>query len=323
MSSNKHCALGALFFGLIQISPNAFASDLEDPATLGAKPEITVGVLDDVNVPGNFFTFDEARSDLEALLSLQTTVKSQGSRGTCSIFSATAALESLMKIREERDYDLSENYLEFLVMAKMKSYPSEGSDTPLNFPAFQRYGTIEEASWPYETQDWTKLDELSVDEKARALATCGHLTVRAQRDICLLSHLDPNRDVYYTMAKSFRAAHRLDRVGYRTLSQASDIRWVLRENRPLVLSVEFFYGAWNHRKMVEYGIGERDMKLWDNGVVTTPTSKDVSLSREHPAGHSIVVVGYDDAKRVYYFKNSWGTTGFGVTSNLMGSTEPT
>jgi len=70
--------------------------------------------------------------------------------------------------------------------------------------------------------------------------------------------------------------------------------------------------------MVEYGLGARDMELWGRGYVGKPTSKDVRISRQHPAGHSFVIVGYDDQRRVYHFKNSWGSSDFGLKSDLQG-----
>ena len=68
---------------------------------------------------------------------------------------------------------------------------------------------------------------------------------------------------------------------------------------------------------------------------------DLAHSNEHSAGHSVVVVGYDDEreieyqvkmkngrtkkfkrKGVYYFKNSWGTTNFGTTTEIEGKVFP-
>lgn len=64
-------------------------------------------------------------------------------------------------------------------------------------------------------------------------------------------------------------------------------------------------------------------------------------SSKHPAGHSVLVVGYDDNviveklvrltngttkkvtyKGVYYFKNSWGTSSFGKDFQIDGVKYP-
>ncbi len=288
-----------------------------DEAALGPQPKQIVPVVETHSFLGlEALRLDRAvrnSNDLQAAIGFQTPVKSQGGRGTCSIFSATGALESLLKIRDNEEHDLSENYLEYLVMTRMKSYPSEGSDTNVNFPAYNRYGAISESSWPYETQDWTKGGD---SEKAKKV--CGHLT-STKKLACLLGHMDPDRDEFASEAAQFRNDYRLYTLGYAVVNSQQQIKNILNSNQPMILSVDFFYGAWNHRLMEEYGIGKRDMKKWAQGVVSTPTSQDVQLSHQHPAGHSIVVVGYNDAEKVYYFKNSWGTGSFGAQSDILGS----
>ncbi len=253
---------------------------------------------------------------LSDLISLQTPVKSQGSRGTCSIFASMGHLESVFKIIYKTDLDLAENYLEYLVMAKVKSFPSEGSDIAYNVPAFRSYGAIIEELWPYEDADWAESQPTGT-EAERAKEVCGDLADK-EKQICLLAHMDPNEDPYAETATEFRSAFNLDRLSFTFMTRDLEIKDLLSKNYPVLLSLEFFYGAWNHRKMVEYGIGEIDQEKWDAGVVGVPTKEDIELSRAHPAGHVIVLVGYDDEKRVFYFKNSWGKHSFGVSSNLLG-----
>lgn len=307
-----------LFWALfaVLVSTNAYAGE---DAPLDPAPKSVLPVLEHgFGTPGIFGFNNElpAASNLAHLLGLQTPVKAQGKRGTCSIFSATGIVESLIKKRFQQELDLSENYLEYLVMSRMKGVASEGSDTPTNIPAIQKWGTIVESHWPYEEYDWTAAD-LPAEEKARAQATCGHLSGNPQK-ACLLSHMDPFRDPFYKHATQFFYDYMTHRLGYYPLGSQQQIRERLFSGAPLVLSLEFFYGAWNHRKMTEYGIGERDMDAWAKGIVSTPNARDITISRKHPAGHSFIIVGYDDTKRVYYFKNSWGTTGFGVKSDLLG-----
>ena len=54
----------------------------------------------------HFFGELPSKSDTEKLIQMQTPVKSQGSRGTCSIFSATALLESLLNVKYKRQLSL-------------------------------------------------------------------------------------------------------------------------------------------------------------------------------------------------------------------------
>lgn len=255
-------------------------------------------------------------SDLQATFSYQTPVKSQERRGTCSIFSTTAIVESLIKRIYQKELDLSENYLQYLVMARVKPVANEGSDIPMNLPAIQRWGTIEEKDWPYEPYDWNSAS-LPEEEEARKQATCGHLSSDLLTR-CWLAHRDPRLDPQSAVAAQFRVSYSTHQMRYAPTNSLRQIKNRLSAGWPMVLSLEFFYGAWNHRKMTELGIGERDMQAWERGYVSVPNEIDIKLSRTSPAGHSIVIIGYDDAKRVYYFKNSWGTSSFGVKSDFFG-----
>lgn len=108
---------------------------------------------------------------------------------------------------------------------------------------------------------------------------------------------------------------------------------------PVTLDITFYYGAWNHREASDLGIN-RDIDAWNHGVVgfPEPGSVDEASSRTKPAGHSILLVGYDDRAivqthvqmsdgtekdftytGVYYFKNSWGTSSFGSQFSIEGS----
>ena len=305
-----------ILMALFVISAGVNAGEL---APLDPHPPAVNRVLEERAFTLPFrFAFDlpvPQPSSLDAL-QWQTPVKSQGHRGTCSIFSTTAELEALLKYHHQKEVTLSENYLEYLVMARMKSSATEGSDVPWNVPAFQRYGTIEESVWPYEELDWTATD-LPESEQRKVNETCARLSGN-RLQACLLGHMSPTQDKYATQAAEFAAKWETNGLSYQQLSTQRGIKDLLRQGYPLVLSVEFFYGAWNHRLMVDYGLGDRNMDLWSAGVVSAPTSRDINVSRQHPAGHSFVIVGFDDAKRVYYFKNSWGTSQFGVTNHLKG-----
>lgn len=289
----------------------------EDPAPLDPKPSVIYGVQEEVfpSLAPRFELNAPRRSDLELLIARQTPVKAQGSRGTCSIFSTTGILESLLKIGDGDDRDLSENFLEFIVMTKVKNPAKEGSSVSMNVPAIRSWGAITEETWPYESYDWTSAS-LPEEEANRAEETCGELSGNAHT-ACLLSHRSPEDDSLFPEAKSVWQENRLFNFTHRVLRKQAEIFNALDRGFPVVLEVEFFYGAWNHRLMAEYGIGERDMVKWEKGTVGTPSADDIRISREHPAGHSIVVVGYDATKRVYYFKNSWGTGSFGVSSALL------
>lgn len=284
----------------------------------------------------------------ETVVGQQSSVKSQVERGTCSIFSATALLEHLLiKQGEQNTLDLSEEYLQYLVS---QTTTGEGSYSSRNFDLLISNGQPYESSLPYIGYKWNDLFAYGAQEK------CGHLSDKPTLPNCLVAHRDPAllnladeylldyNSVYYdpqfymarTEAKQnkekfFKASAQRD-----TLWSTVVIKEKLDQGIPLVLDVSFYYGSWNHRTSEELGI-YRDMNLWEQGVVTYPEegTMDRLKSSSKPAGHSVLIVGYDDErviefttnmadgttktfkrKGVYYFKNSWGATNFGVTTTV-------
>ncbi len=294
----------------------------------------------------------------------QTPVKSQGRRGTCSIFSATALTESLlkkkfMKFGREIDFDFSEQYLEYLAV---RGRTTDGSFSPLNFSQILTYGLPFEETLAYDTRDWS-LDPSLGQER------CGHLLnaegaetqeykscLIIQRDPGLLfqsrmslSYNHPSNEVYdpeflsardealVNKAKYLRASHMAFSV-----KQVSSIKTFLRSGIPLTMGIEIFYGAWNHGGGIAQGI-PTNSDHWAKGIVGYPEvdSVDFVQSRKKPAGHSVVIVGFDDDREVkvtqlmkngelkeftyrgvYYFKNSWGTESFGSEFEVDGVNYP-
>jgi hypothetical protein len=156
----------------------------------------------------------------------------------------------------------------------------------------------------------------------------------------------PFYDPEFVSARAEAAEFKRNHISYNSsrfsLWNTNQIKQLLESGIPLTLGIEFYYGAWNHRKADEFGIG-RSAENWSKGIVgyPEPGSVDLLKSKENPAGHSVLIVGYDDTKivttkvkmvdgtiktftyrGVYYFKNSWGTSSFGVTTEIKGETLP-
>lgn len=325
----------ALLLNAPMVTANEDGAFLDAPYTNLVHP-----IVDDMDNKDN-----KSSSNTEELISFMTPVKSQGSRGTCSIFSAIAMLEGMLVIK--KDYplstDLSEEFLEYL---SVRGRPSDGSNSYSNFSNIVRYGVPTEATLPYIPADWTKSPML-----AAAQTRCGHLTGNLQKS-CLITHRDKNvlnmsdadlLDTENTLYDPDFVAARAEAKEFRngmlssvsrnySVYYTSAAKSLLNAGVPLTMGITFYYGAWNHRKADEYGIG-RDANNWNNGVVGFPEagSMDRQESVKHGAGHSILIVGYDDEKvvttnvkmtdgtmktftykGVYYFKNSWGTGSFGA-----------
>lgn len=295
------------------------------------------------------------RNHAEALIARQTPVRAQGKRGTCSIFSATAILEFHLVNRFGMSplLDLSEEWLEYLAT---RNKTTDGSSSWRNFDLMAYYGMLEEELFPYIGETWESLYSSPL-----AKARCGHLNGRPLQS-CLLGHRDgrllsatdeqlqdPQSGLYdleFLAARQRAFAFRDHYIRYSSRSyvvgSVSSIRSLLDQGVPLTMGISFYYGAWNHRKAPELGM-KRDLAMWYRGIVgyPEPGSVDAAVSPTKAAGHSIVIVGYDDSqevkttvqmadgstkaftyKGVYYFKNSWGVNGFGKTFHLGGRSYP-
>lgn len=339
----------SLIFSLLLVmsvsSHQASASDLAplDPPyshIKGVKKERSLELLNRL----------DPASNTENLISLQTSVKSQVSRGTCSIFSATAILEShLISMKGfPQTLDLSEEWLEYVAV---RGRTSDGSNSDSNFSLIREQGIPDEETMPYIGQAW---EDMSLS--GLIFERCGHLANR-KLESCLLTHWDPElldlrenellqKSPEFASARAKAYAFRDSYIRYTGASFYIDSKSVAKKmllnGTPVTMDIDFYYGAWNHRVAPELGI-ERNLNHWDNGIVGYPESDslDRKKSPSKAAGHSVVLVGYDDdvvvetevqmtdGKRrkfihvgVYYFKNSWGTEGFGRTFTLNGTSYP-
>jgi len=291
----------------------------------------------------------------------QTSVKRQGRRGTCSIFSATALLE--FKLKQEgiahEDLDLSEQWLEYLTAGQSGQ---EGSWSTVNFNTYGEHGFIDEAEWEYNGTSWTPYDENYWRDMAPTWeldqfnTRCLQLSGQFYFDHCLIGQRDPqllymgesqleNVDPEFLSIRT-SAAEKLENVEIRSrwIDTTADAQALLDKGEAITLDITFFYEAWSHGKAPGFGL-IRDMNLWDQGIVSYPDreSMDYEVSRqsENQAGHSVVVVGYDmnmvierevmksdgtpmtvKTKGVYFFKNSWGNDSFGAGFRMKGQSFP-
>ncbi len=299
-----------------------------------------------------------SKSDLARALQYQTSVKSQEDRGTCSVFSSIASIESYLirngLVLGTDTVDLSEQWLQYLVARKTAE---DGSDAPQNFRLISKWGLAREASLPYDGDDWL------VMKKRPPLAgdRCGHLRKGRKLTACLLGQFDPDaldwldEELQGSSQEPLLQARRESEVFLRKLRQhagnwpratavrtVSEVKALLRAGIPLVLETDFYLGAWNHREAEDHGI-PRDVAKWKQGVISYPPlgSVDRRKSATQEAGHSVLAVGYDDFieieveslqedgsiqtfryRGVYFIKNSWGTDGFGSEFAAQGVRAP-
>ena len=334
----------SIALGLFLIANASFAQD--EGAYLDAKYPNLVHPFNDKNSVNKSLPSNDSKN----VISYQSQVRSQAARGTCSIFSSTAYIEGLLiKKGFNASIDLSEEWLEYTAV---RNKSSDGSTGWTNFQAIKDYGMVAEETLPYIGEDW--LEAFNPLKEQR----CGKLLGAAKKS-CLIVHRDPSllnltdvqiqtkyNDNEFINARKEALDFKKKYIKFSdsnfNVSNVSEVKSLLSNGTPVVVEVDFYYGAWNHREADEFGIG-RNLDHWSKGIVTFPEegSLDAVESVKHPAGHSILIVGYDDNKivektikmadgstktfsykGVYYFKNSWGTTSFGREFQIDGISFP-
>lgn len=276
------------------IKPSNDGYDQAEKADYAAKFDITL--------PKQYFD----------LLEKQSPVRNQASRGVCSIFSTIGLMESLY-ITEGTitNPDFSEQHLQWVTKVKVKAFQNtSGSSAQVNLDGINRFGVVEESTWPYEGRPWSSsnLEDCGKDEK--------------ERPVACFTNGDPSEEVL--SAKHFY----LPAGRYQSTRTQSMKTYLFKEKKAIIAGMDFFYQSWNHGGS-KLGINQ-DQKL--RGVVGYPSAEDKEDSLQRRAGHSILIVGYDDErtevqldkdgkpklnengepvyeKGFFLFKNSWGASG--------------
>ncbi len=276
--------------------------------------------------PGNTKLPDEGKADatypklFDAPMQWQSPVKSQGSRGVCSIFSAVGLMEHLyIKEGTIAEPDFSEQFLQWSVKNEVNSFRNtSGSSSSYNLRAINQYGIVEERFDPYETFEWSSSNDpecTGEDDQPTKCYTNGEPSEEAMN--AKRWHLPYGRWV----------SSRRDSIKAHMVST----------EQAVVVGGDFFYQSWNH------GASKLsvDKDYFRKGYVTFPNADDIADSEARPAGHSFVLVGWNDdlevqkrdgegnkltdengdpvmEKGFFLFRNSWGTGSFG-TENPYGA----
>lgn len=292
--------------------PNAPAPNLDGEEPLSPLDSLVAGA------PSNDTLPEEGKADAVYphqfdLVASQSPVRNQRSRGVCSIFSTVALMENLY-ITEGTvtNPDFSEQFLQWSAKAEAGSFTTtEGSSAEKNLDAIHRFGIVAESAWGYEPTKWTTAND----------AACTGTTMPVR---CYTNGEPP---------AAARAALRYDLpVGRWLNSRTASIKaHMSTKHTAVVVGGSFFYQAWNHGASALPVSSAYKRK----GYVLYPSDEDKTDSRTHAAGHSVLLVGWDDdltvqrldahgqpmvdasgrpvtEKGFFLFKNSWGTGSFGV-----------
>jgi len=282
-------------------------SDLEpllagapDPAKLPDEPKA------DATYPAQF-----------DVATLQSPVRNQASRGVCSIFSTVALMEHLyIKEGKLSNPDFSEQFLQWSAKAEVGAFTTtEGSNPDRNIEAIQKFGIVAESDWPYQTSRWSTLNDPACTGEGQPIK-------------CYTNGEPPE-------AAKAATRYKLPAVRYVSNRRQSIKAFMVQNKQAVTATMTFFYQSWNHRGGPLPVNGEYARQ----GYILAPNAKDIEESKKKPAGHSILIVGWDDDLAVqtvdelgnkvvdadgkpvmergfFLIKNSWGTTNFGLANRF-------
>jgi len=316
MRSRLPALLAALVLPLAACAsdPDAGPSPYDDDYPVSSYDPLFQGAPNNGDLP------EEGKADavypasFTELVAVQSPVKSQGSRGVCSIFATVALMEHLyLKEGHLANPDFSEQYLQWSAKNEAGGFRNtEGSNADVNLRAISDFGIVAEADWPYERFPWSTGNDAACTGGENLPTRCYTNGEPPQ----------PARD-----ARKWK----LPRGRWLNSSPRSIKAHLTSKKTAVVVGMTFFYQSWNHRRS-ELPVNS---EYWRKGYVLAPNAKDQEVSLAKRAGHAILIVGWDDnleiptvdetgaivtdangnpvmEKGFWIFKNSWGTGSFGV-----------
>ena len=253
------------------------------------------------------------RPAVVANLSAQTPTRNQGGRGTCGIFAAVAGLEAALKRQSHRDYDLSEQHVNWLknvtwmanadqpeqlsqrnaaVVENLPGSLSAGVSCVGILQMLTRYSAVEENANPY-------IDSAAYEDFATA-------PFYRNSDLQNYRLGDPNFSQKAINGWNFAAAQ---------MPEAARVYPLYGVREVVALSPEEF----RRPEVIESLVaGGKDVVFAITLYAATPTSNPRDPVWRHApgaaegGGHCMVIVGYDRNRRFFIVKNSWGNFNYDV-----------
>ena len=250
-----------------------------------ATPGPTLNAFEDVAMTSTFN--EKMLTDLPRKVVFNdktSAVKFQGERGTSTLFSTMALIESAIKIDKGQEVNLSEEYMNYVVKSLGLSAMTESSQISENIEAMKLHGILLESDWGYQPSWFQK-----------GFACEGYTPTDALAPADCFKHNRPDEKI---LDKAFSA----NGISLTPMKKNTNdiIRFMAKEKRPLSLNLIINRKGWSTSE-VTYGADLR------RECVTKPDSCAV---------HSVILTGYDLDAKVFHFKYSWGKVwgknGFGT-----------
>ncbi len=267
---NRHALIIAASLALLQGCGNR-----SETVSLN-KRTIALSAFSDTQRPG---TLDPGKlTDLPRIVSLKadlTPVKDQSDRATCSFFATIALVEASIKKHQQREVNLSEEFLSAVTKTEGFSKDKEESFSAFNLYSLTKAGLLLESDWPYRPSAFGKGFHCEAFSGNR----------RAAPPSCLFQ-LPPEAHV---------RERRIDAKALELESIPDDtnefIRFIAQERRPLVVGVPVNFNGW------ESTGATRHTQSLHTECLNNPSNCGL---------HEILIYGYDLNRQVFFFKNSWG-----------------
>lgn len=211
----------------------------------------------------------------------QTEVKDQGMRGACSFFATAGLIEGSIKTFQNETVNISEEYMIYVTKGiNKKSAYGDGSHVYNNLVASVEHGLTIESEYAYQTDWFAKgLPCENVEKNSSAPAYCySHY----QREV--------SEDKLFSLPES--AVKWVETLSNENMSD-NIIKSMNETGLPQSSSIALYSSLWDGST----GIAGYD----DDMLMQCDTNPDCG-------GHAIVLTGYDLEKKVFFFKNSWGSS---------------
>lgn len=272
-----------IFFVLALVSTNVQSSELMVIGrnfTIPATQQITFVPLKETVSEEFIKNHNPKKMDLT---SIQSSVKNQGQRGSCTYFVISSLIEGLIKKEMNKDVDISEEYIAWASKVKkaMRSN-EEGSSIAVGAITVQDFGFMLEEDLPYQ-QSWFDKGFPCEGKKGQQVI-----------DPICYSHAGPNAEAAKRIINGKNFVFEAVNSSSLDLIKALSLR-----NNPVTVSIQ------GHPKMWKKSIKTGEM------ILTKEMKEECQQKIVKCSGHVALIVGYDLNKKNFLVKNSWGE-GWGI-----------